>query len=116
MLHKKTCRVIKAYRSAYPDPLVIKTGEVLSVEKKESEWAGWTWCVNNHGKSGWVPEKYLEINGDSCKALHDYDATELTVAVGEEWVILHEESGWFWCENKNGRTGWVPVDCVEILD
>jgi len=112
---RKNCKVIKAYRSAYPDPLIIKAGEVLTVEKKESEWAGWTWCVNKQGKSGWAPNSYLEINGDSCTALHDYDATELTIAVGEELTVLNEESGWFWCKNKEDCTGWVPVDCVELL-
>jgi uncharacterized protein YgiM (DUF1202 family) len=112
----KKGKVINTYRSAYPDPLIIKTGEVLSVEERESEWAGWTWCVNKNGKAGWVPERYLEFSGDSCKALHDYDATELSVAVGEVLTVLNEESGWAWCENKNGRTGWVPADCIEIMN
>lgn len=41
----------------------------------------------------------------------DYDTTELAVAAGErvEVVDRDDESGWWWCRNRDGTEGWVPV-------
>jgi hypothetical protein len=109
------CRVIAAYQSAHPDPLVIRVGEKLTVGKKESEWSGWVWCAKQNGKGGWVPEKYVELKGDICVARLDYDATELSVDIGDELIMGYEESGWIWCTNQHGQYGWVPADHLEIL-
>ncbi|MBN1995025.1 MAG: SH3 domain-containing protein [Anaerolineae bacterium] len=109
------CRVISVYQSAYPDPLVIKAGEELIVGKKESEWSGWVWCTNQNGKSGWVPKKYVAHKGYIWVARFDYDATELSVDIGEELIMGYEESGWIWCTDQQGRHGWVPADHLEIL-
>ncbi len=63
------CRVLSEYRSAYPDPLVVSAGEELTASEKESSWSGWIWCTNRDGKSGWVPESYVERTGDTCSTL-----------------------------------------------
>ena len=105
-------KVKSPYRSAYPDPLKLKPGEKVKLGKGISEWSGWAWCEDKNGKTGWVPESYLQIKGNSGKLLFDYDATELTVKKGEELKILKEQSGWLWCENRKGDYGWVPKDKV----
>jgi uncharacterized protein YgiM (DUF1202 family) len=109
-----TCRVVSAHQSAYPDPLIITQGEALTIGEKESEWGGWLWCTNQQGKSGWVPEKYLRRTGDTGNALRHYNATELSVEVGEELIMGKEESGWIWCTNRQGQSGWVPAANVEF--
>ena len=48
-------------------------------------------------------------------ALCDYEATELSVSVGEELIMGKEESGWIWCTNQDGESGWVPAEHVERL-
>ena len=65
---------------------------------------------------GWVPESYLEIFETNCKAVQDYDATELTVKIGEEFLIEKEESGWFWLNDEKGKEGWVPKKNVRIIE
>ena len=40
--------------------------------------------------------------------LTDYSAAELTVMEQEELLVAHEESGWLWCMNRQGDSGWVP--------
>jgi len=115
MERQQICRVIFAYQLAYPDPLVISAGEELTIGEKESEWSGWVWCTNQDGKSRWVPEKYVERKGDTGIACYDYEATELSVSVGEELIMGKEESGWIWCTNQEGQSGWVPADHVEKL-
>ena len=112
---RQICRVVSEYQSAYSEPLVISTGEQLAIGEKESDWSGWVWCTNRDGKSRWVPEKYVERRGGACIALCDYEATELSVSVGEELTMGQEESGWIWCTNQQGQSGWVPADHVERL-
>jgi uncharacterized protein YgiM (DUF1202 family) len=112
---QQICRVISEYQSPYSEPLVISAGEELAMDEKESEWGGWIWCTNQDGKSRWVPEKYVERRGDMGIALCDYEATELSVSVGEELRMGKEESGWIWCTNQKGQSGWVPADHVERL-
>jgi len=111
----KKCRVIEDYESPYTDPLIVTKGEILTIGEKESEWSGWIWCTNKFGESRWVPEKYLEIHGNTCKILQDYNATELTITVGEELIIEKEEAEWFWVINQRGKSGWVPIKNVKII-
>jgi uncharacterized protein YgiM (DUF1202 family) len=105
--------VIADYHSAYPDPIVLSVGDELTIEDRSSEWSGWIWCTTPNGKSGWVPEKYVQRNGNSGAALRDYSATELSVTKGDSLTIISEESGWLWCRHRDGRLGWVPIKHVE---
>ena len=89
----KKCRVTRHYESSCPDPIRLNLSEKVSIEDRESEWSGWLWCINKNGKSGWVPERYVERTGEIGKMLFDYDANELTIVPGEELEILKEESG-----------------------
>ena len=113
--NSQVCRVVREYQSPYSEPLVISAGEELAIDEKESEWSGWIWCANRDGKSRWVPEKYVERRGDTGMALCDYEATELSVSVGEELIMGEEESDWIWCTNQRGQSGWVPADHVGKL-
>ncbi|MBN1978974.1 MAG: SH3 domain-containing protein [Anaerolineae bacterium] len=105
--------IIATYESSYTDPCTFSAGETLTIGKRKSEWDGWVWCTNQEGKSRWVPEAYVKCAGDICVMLRDYEATELSVRVGEELIITgEEESGWVWCTNQAGQSGWVPGDNV----
>ena len=110
-----TCRVVGDYEAVYPDPIVMRAGETLSVGESDTEYASWVWCTGQGGKSGWVPEAYIEQSGDVGVALRDYAATELSVRVGETLTIGVEESGWIWATNSRGGSGWVPAANVERL-
>jgi uncharacterized protein YgiM (DUF1202 family) len=107
--------VIADYRSAYPDPIVLCVGDEVTIEDRESEWTGWIWCATLKGKSGWVPESYIQRGGSSGTALRNYDATELSVTKGEQLTILEEVSSWYWCQTENGCLGWVPKQNVEAV-
>ena len=109
------CRVIEDYESPYVEPLKFAKGEILSIGEKESEWSGWIWCTNKFGKSRWVPESYLEIFGNTGKVKQNYNATELTIRVGEELIIEKEEAEWFWVTNQQGKSGWVPIKNVKTI-
>jgi uncharacterized protein YgiM (DUF1202 family) len=101
-------RVIAAYQSASPDPLMAKTEEELKIGGRDADWPGWIHCTDNRGKSGWVPDAYLDVNGKSGRMKVDYWAGELSVDVGDELTVEKEESGWVWCVNTAGVKGWIP--------
>ena len=108
-------RVTANYTAAFADPIRIKTGDILRVEQRESEWPGWIWCITVSGMAGWVPEDYIRRTGDTAEALRDYDATELTVQIGDELELLYEQSGWYFSRTRAGDEGWVPAENLELL-
>ncbi len=114
-MHKpiRFVRVTEDYESAYPDPILLKAGDEVTISDRESEWAGWLWCATIDGRCGWVPEGYLRRQGDKGFALCDYDATELTAVRGELLEVILEESEWYWCRDAEGHEGWLPVSHVE---
>jgi hypothetical protein len=108
----KVAQVIESYTVAYTNPIKLKVGDAVHIEKwepKDSEWAGWVFCADQRGVKGWVSEKYLRVNEDAAIVTRDYDATELAVELHEVVKIHQEEFGWAWVENKKGEQGWVPL-------
>jgi hypothetical protein len=113
----KTARVIKAHLSDNLIPLIIKLGEVLEGEKRETEWEGWLWCKTSVGIFGWVPEAYLKALSEERKyiATRDYNARELSIDINHDVTILDEESSWAWVESAQGEKGWIPLENLEIV-
>lgn len=112
-----TARVIESYTIAYPNPIKLKEGETVLIEKwepKDSQWAGWAFCIDQRGIKGWVSETYLYVKGNSAVAARDYDATELTVQCNEMVKVHHQEFGWAWVENSEGAQGWVPLKILKM--
>jgi hypothetical protein len=114
--------VIIEYQTFYADPIWVNAGETLQVSEKVDYWNDnpdwkWMWCTDQRRKSGWVPRNCIKLNADGTTgvAQYNYAATELSATVGEELVVEREESGWFWCTNTQGRSGWIPVDHVTLL-
>ena len=113
---KRTGHVLADYQAAYSDPITLHNGEELQLSGQQDNWHGWIWlwCTNQAGKSGWVPECYVEKYGNKGRALCDYDAMELSVFVGDVLLIEKEESGWLWCLTQHGKSGWVPAEHVSM--
>lgn len=109
----KKAVVTKAHQSNYPNPLKISKGTVVAIERRETEWDGWLWGITQNNQ-GWIPESYLQVDGERAEFLKDYDATELNVAVGEKLSVLYELNGWHWCEKENGEAGWIPGECLKL--
>ena len=107
-----SCYIVRAHQSSDEKPLVVSRGERLSFERRKTEWPGWIWCIDKGGRSGWVPEAWVEITGDGCRMKKDYDATELTVSAGEQVTVEIKESGWAWVRTRGGQSGWVPGYCL----
>ena len=107
-------RVIADYQAPYPDPIQVNAGDEISLDvSKKTDLVGWAWSTDQAGKSGWVPESYIERHGDTGIMRCDYDAIELTIHIGELLTAHKAESGFFWVTNQAGRQGWVPASHVE---
>ncbi|HEY3777747.1 MAG TPA: hypothetical protein VGL35_06790 [Rhizomicrobium sp.] len=107
----------RAYTRPYDDPLVVRAGEIVTpdpVRSAQSDIPGWTWCVARDGRGGWVPDAWFESANGIWTAKRDYNALELTVAVGDRLRLLYGESGFVFCRSEQSNEGWLP-DCVLVL-
>jgi hypothetical protein len=113
----KILKVIKNHKSELQVPLIAKKGEIVEGQERETEWKGWLWCRNTSGVHAWVPKAYLESTSESghFQFLQDYTARELTVEIGQEVIVLDEESGWAWVRTPLGDEGWVPLENLHAL-
>ena len=109
-------RTCEAERPTNLDPLTMHPGDRIEITDKEED--GWVWCRNRAGKEDWVPLRYLTTEGEGTTrtALCEYDSTVFSVEVGEEFQAVLEEHGWLWCEDAQGKWGWVRLAHVERLD
>ena len=115
-------RVLADYQAEYPDPIGVSAGETFQVSEKVYLWNSnpdwvWIWCTDQRGKQGWVPQTVISFNSDGRTGIAraTYTARELSVGVGEELVAHQEESGWLWCTNQQGKSGWVPLEHLTLL-
>lgn len=109
--------VVSPHHSELLIPLILKKGDYIFGQEKETQWKGWLWCRYDAEIYGWVPKSYLKESQDKIgvfKVLQDYNATELTVQIGEQLIISYEKSGWAWVRNKIGDEGWVPLKKLAV--
>lgn len=108
-------RVIKDYTASDPDPLIICAGEKLQVGQNDTTWPAFVRCWNHQGNGGWVPESFIEREGDVGIAQVDYSAVELTAVSGDNLILQQEVGGWYWALNVQGQIGWIPAEHVELM-
>ncbi len=116
MSGRQSGTVQTAHAVQYPDPITMRKGDVLTLDGRRDNWQGhiWVWCIHADGKSGWVPDSFIDETGNTATARADYNAIELAVEAGETITVLQETNGWYWCENAGGRQGWVPTEKVDV--
>ena len=98
--------VIIEHKESYPYSIFLRAEEKVTVSDKREN--GWVWCTNKEGIGAWIPEKYIQQENQTGTMMSDYSSFELTVEVGEMLTFIKEESGWIWCMNQKGQSGWVP--------
>jgi uncharacterized protein YgiM (DUF1202 family) len=113
-------RVVSPHQALVADILHLRAHEQVQISEKVSLWNEradqvWIWCSDQRGNSGWVPLSYLDIDQSRRhgELLRDYTSAELSVNSGELLSVETTESGWAWCTNALGRSGWVPLECLE---
>lgn len=105
--------VTRAYRRPYPDPIRVAAGERVTPDfDKPTDIPGWVWCTDARGKSGWTPRAWLRDERGAWRIARDFDAGELTVEPGDVLALHAETADFYWATTADGRSGWVPTDCV----
>ena len=105
-------KVIKAYKSPYPDPILFHKGDKVALGKEftdDPDWKGWIWCEGENKRQGWAPKHYLDIKDGKGAFKQDYNAMELSIAVGEKLIVHDIVNGFVFAEKANGTKGWAPL-------
>ena len=119
MLKPQKYRVIQDYQSPYPDPIVFRRGEKVTVGrefKDDPDWLNWRKCEGKDKNAAWVPVQYLTIEGKSGILKQDYNARELTIHKGETVTVNEVINGFGMAEKVDGNKGWIPMRNLEILN
>lgn len=111
-------RVVEPHVTNDPDPIRFREGDTLGVGHHDQVWTDYVWGTDQAGRSGWVPDEYLEVapDGQTATALRNYDSTELTVGRNQLLDVLDEVGGWYFCRTETGGSGWVPSTSVEPVE
>ncbi len=103
------------HKASFDYSVVFKKGDKVKVGREDPEMPGWFWCMNKDGVWSWIPQEYLARSDSEGTITHDYDTSELTVAVGEILEDLEEVSSSTYCRTRDGRKGWVPTKNLERI-
>lgn len=116
MGYPTSARVIADYMVQYADPISVRAGETFTLTGREDLWQGhrWLWGVAADGRAGWVPAAWVERQGGQGVCRRAYAARELGVSAGASVTVLEAASGWLWCADDQGRTGWVPAENLAV--
>jgi hypothetical protein len=117
MTNSKRYFVIEDYQSPYPEPIIFLKGEKVIIRKEftdDPDWKDWVWCEGEHDNQAWVPKQYLGIEAGKGVFNTDYNALELSVAVGEMLRVHETVNGFGMAEKPNGERGWVPLRNLQV--
>jgi SH3-like domain-containing protein len=109
---RRRVRVRIDYVAQYPNPIRGRTGQSVTVVRRDSEYPEWVWCIGPDGREGWVPLIVLQINEEDAVLVRDYDARELSVNAGDDVEVHEEIGGWMRVSSADGHTGWIPAHCL----
>lgn len=90
-------------------PIRIEHGDRVEVGERDTTWPSFVFVTTGSG-SGWVPERHLNDDRPTATVLSSYNTRELPTSAGQRLTLLEDDaaSGWSWCMNAAGSTGWVP--------
>ena len=105
--------VREAYTAQYSDPIALRHGDPVQVQRADAEFTEWLWCRGPDEKEGWVHRSFLSQSSGRAVAISDYSAKELTVSAGERGRVLQALNGWAFVELEGRRVGWVPEGVLD---
>lgn len=109
--------VLRDWTKSYDPALNVARGDPLFVVKEDNkQWAGWIWCTNANGLSGWLPIQVFDgvkIGANNITVM-EFDTVELSVSTGEILLIHNRLNDWSWCKNQRDQAGWVPDNCLRF--
>ena len=110
-------KILKSYRTKYKNPLILKTGDsvTLGEEEKEEKWKGWIRAFTDD-KEGWIPLQIIIISedGKTRTVKENYSAKEIDVNEGDSIILINKLNGWSWIKlESTGEEGWIPDENID---
>ena len=109
-------KVITPYQSPYPNPIIFKKGERITICKEftdDPDWKDWLWCIGENNNEAWTPKQVIDRSDTGTFMNRDYNALELTIEPGETLTITEIINGFGFATKENGENGWVPMKCLQ---
>jgi len=113
-MSQKICIVNKEHTPPSYAPVVFAKGDRVIIDKRDTEWPEFLWCVNDDGEGAWIPESYIDRDDDVGILNTVYSSIELQAVKDERMSIIKSVAGWHWCRNSKGKLGWIPEENVQV--
>ncbi len=115
-MSQKVCIVTNAHTPPSYPPVVFAKGDRVIIDKRDTEWPEFLWCINEDSEGAWIPENYLDRDDDVGILNTVYSSIELKAGQGERLSIIRSAAGWHWCRNSKGKLGWIPEKSVKVIE
>ena len=112
----KRAVVIASHRAPDRPPIRVEPGDNVTLGERDSEWPQFVWTALATGLGGWMPTVLFDRDQGEAIAMQPYDTRELDADEGESLVLHHELADWWWAENMQGTSGWIPGRVLRILE
>ena len=112
----RRARVIAEHRSPDRPAIRVSAGDSVTLGERDSDWPQFVWATLAQGLGGWIPAALFDRDTGTATALDDYDTRELATRIGESINVHYEQEGWWWAENANGESGWIPARAIELIE
>ena len=109
-------RVSAEPRSPDRPAIQVSAGDSVTLGERDSDWPQFVWTTLAQGLGGWIPAALFDRDTGAATALADYDTRELATRIGESITVHYQQEGWWWAENANGESGWIPARAIELID
>ncbi len=108
-------RVTKMHKASFSEALMAEKGDRVRVGREDPEMPGWYWCRDKKDREAWIPETYLDFNGEEAVFKQPYNSIEHTVDLGEIVQYLGESLCWTECLDNEWKYGWIPSHKLEKI-
>jgi len=112
----KRARVVLQHRAPERPAIRVSTGDTVTLGERDTDWPQFVWTSLASGLGGWIPSMLFDRDFGEAVAQQDYDTRELDADPGDVLTLHDELAGWWWAENAQGASGWIPARAIEFID
>jgi len=87
----------------------------VTLGERDGQWPQLVWTTLANGFGGWIPWVLFDREQGQATAHAEYDTRELDADVGDLLILHHEMADWWWAENGDGTSGWIPARVLRMI-
>ncbi|WP_226467782.1 SH3 domain-containing protein [Luteimonas panaciterrae] len=112
----RRARVVLQHRAPERPAIRVSTGDMVTLGERDTDWPQFIWTSLASGLGGWIPSILFDRDVGEAVAQQDYDTRELDADPGDVLTLHYEMADWWWAENAQGASGWIPARAIEMID